>query len=989
MTIEELQVLFTVQTSQVKQAVNNIKQEFKGLENSTKKTTKNMEKSFDQAGNNIAKTMSGAMKKISSIIAVAGIGKVLKDSIMKGMEAIESESLVETVFGNQVDDIRAWSTELQNTLGLNGFAVRKNTAMLYNMTKSMGLTESEAMNLSKSMTLLAEDVASFYNLSSEEAFNKIRAGLTGETEPLKQIGVLVDENTVKMTAYQNGIASVGSELTNSQKVMARQIAIENQLSTASGDLARTIQSPANQLRIFRGQLELLAINLGQAFMPIVQVVLPILNNLVKGLNKVISAFATFMKALFGMEMSVGGTASAGARAIGDMARSVEGAESNAGGMARNLGRAGQEAKKLKGFLAGFDELNTTTREEVGGGSGGSGGGDIGGGVGGIEIETPSIDFTQTDSALEQIPQKFQDMADKVKGVLENFFEPIITAWDNVKDRLIEQVKKAWENVKAIFSNAKETIKGIWNNGGSDIFQNIIETILLIGTIAGRVFNETLVPIIQGFIDLLNPEESKWASLTVGAIEGITDAIKGLVEYLAGDGFYWVDLFVKSFLTFKAVTFVTEMALTIKTIYDVIKAFIVGIGVKATDLAMTGAIIGLYVKDFIIAIAGAVKSLGAMAIAGLTATVSIFGLTLPIWAVVLAITGLIAIIVLCVKHWDDIKEAGAKAWEKIKEAWNKSAEWFKEKFDKIKQSAIEFIEKVKEKFTEWWNKIVQLFGNVKEWFVERWEAIKTTVIDLVDTAKNKFAEWWNKIVELFGNIKTWFTDRWNNIKNGVADLVNNGKAKFSDWWNNIKNIFANIGGWFSEKWNSIKTGIDNLKTNIGTIAQNMWTNLTTPFKNAYTWFKSNVVDKISQAFSGVVNTVKGAFNSVIRSVNWAISCINNAMTFTLPDWIPLVGGKGFTMNIPRIPELARGGIVDERTLFYAGERGKEAVLPLENNTGWLDIIADKISNNMGQTTGGKTPLEVTINLGGNKLGKYMIDNINDLQRQAGKQLIDIY
>ena len=989
MTIEELQVLFTVQTSQVKQAVNSIKQEFKGLENSTKKTTKNMEKSFDQAGNNIAKTMSGAMKKVSSIIAVAGIGKALKDSITKGMEAIESESLVETVFGNQVDDIRAWSTELQNTLGLNGFAVRKNTAMLFNMTKSMGLTESEAMNLSKSMTLLAEDVASFYNLSSEEAFNKIRAGLTGETEPLKQIGVLVDENTVKMTAYQNGIASVGSELTNSQKVMARQIAIENQLSTASGDLARTIQSPANQLRIFRGQLELLAINLGQAFMPIVQVVLPILNNLVKGLNKVISAFATFMKALFGMEMSIGGTASSGARAVGDMARSVEGATTGTGAMARNLGRAGQEAKKLKGFLAGFDELNTTTREEVGGGSGGSGGGDIGGGVGGIEIETPSIDFTQTESALEQIPQKFQDMADKVKGILESFFEPIITAWNNVKDRLIEQVQKAWDNVKKIFKNAKETIKGIWQNGGSDIFGNIMETIFEIGVIAGRVFNETLVPIIQGFIDLLNPEESPWASATVGAIEGITEAIKGLVEYLAGDGFYWVDLFVKTFLTFKAVNFVLSVAEMIGATYDLVKAFIVGIGIKATDLFMTGQIIGLYVKDFVLAVVGAINSLGGLALAGLTATVSIFGLTVPIWAVILAITGLIAIIVLCIKHWDDIKEAGAKAWEWIKQAWENSADWFKEKFDRIKEKAIELVEKAKEKFAEWWNKIVELFGRVREWFAERWDGVKNSVVNLVETAKNKFTEWWNKVRELFINIGGWFAERWNTITNGISNLVNNGRNRFTELWNGIKNIFANVGGWFNEKWNSIRTGIDNLKTNIGTIARNMWNNLTSPFTSAYSWFKTNVVDKISQAFNGVVNTVKGAFNSVIRSVNWAISCINNAMNFSIPSWVPIVGGRSFGLNIPRIPELARGGIVDERTLFYAGERGKEAVLPLENNTGWLDIIADKISNNMGQTSSGKMPMEVTINLGGNKLGKYMIDNINDLQRQAGRQLIDIY
>ena len=989
MTLEELQILFTVQTKQVREAVSDIKKEFKGLETSTKKTTKNMEKSFKSAGDSISKTVSGVVSKITKGIALAGIGNIIKNSIEKGMEAIESESLVETVFGGMTDEIRAWSTELQNTLGLNGYAIRNNTAMLYNMTKSMGLTSDEALDLSKSMTLLAEDVASFYNMSSEEAFTKIRSGLTGEAEPLKQIGVLVDENTVKLTAYKYGIASTGAELTNSQKVMARQMAIQEQLATASGDLARTISSPANQLRIFRGQLELLAINLGQAFMPIVQVVLPILNSFMKALNNVIQAFATFMSALFGVQMSIGSTATSAASSVGAMTRTIGGAADFTEDMASNLGRAGTEAKKLKGFLAGFDELNTTSRESDSGLSGSDGTGS-GSDVGGVsDIETPSIDLTQTESAMDKIPERIQAMADKVKKIVSSIFEPILEAWEKVGPKLINEVKKAWDNIKDIFDNAKETIKGIWENGGSDIFGNIVEIILNIGVIAGRVFNETLVPIIQGFIDMLNPEENPWAAGFVGAIEEVTEKVKELVEYLAGDGFYWVDWFVKAFLTFKAVNFVIEVGKMIASLVGLVAGFVATAVAKAIDIGLTFIIIGMYAKDFVLAIWGACVHLYELAVAGLMASVSMFGLTIPVWAVILVIGLLIAIIVLCVKHWDEIKEAGAKAWDWIKEKWSDCADWFKEKWDKIKESTAEMIENVKNKFREWKDKIVELFGNIKEWFVDRWNGVKSTVVDFIETAKNKFTEWWNKIKELFGNVKEWFVEKWNGVKSSVDNLVSNGKAKFSEWWESIKRTFSNIKEWFSEKWNGIKTGFDNLKNNVTNIAKNMWTNLTTPFKNAYSWFKTNVADKITQAFNGVVGTVKSVFNSVIRSVNWAISRINSAMTFTLPDWIPLVGGKGFTMNIPRIPELARGGIVDERTLFYAGERGKEAVLPLENNTGWLDIIANKISNNMGKTTSGATPLELTINLGGQKLGKYVIDNINTLQRQAGKQLIDIY
>ena len=245
MTIEELEIVIEAQTREFNQQIANVTNQVSNMEKRVNKSLGNIKNIFGRVG---------------KWIAALGIGKVIKDSIITAMDSIESDSMFDTVFGSLSNDVRRWSEELQNTLGLNGYAIRENVATLYNMTQSMGLASSEALNLSKDMTLLAEDMASFYNISSEEAFTKIRTGLTGETEPLKALGILVDDATIKQYAYANGIAKTGSELSNTEKVMARYIAIQQQTATASGDLARTLNSPANQLRVLQNNLNLLKKN---------------------------------------------------------------------------------------------------------------------------------------------------------------------------------------------------------------------------------------------------------------------------------------------------------------------------------------------------------------------------------------------------------------------------------------------------------------------------------------------------------------------------------------------------------------------------------------------------------------------------------------------------------------------------------------------------------------------------------------------------------
>lgn len=358
--------------------------DFSGLGKETRRAQKNLNKFRDN--------VNSTMRSIRNIIITVGIGKLIKDSISAGMDAIESESLFEVSMGNMTSSARAWSEELQKTLGLNAYEIRKNVGVLYNMTTSMGLTRDAAYKLSTEMTELAYDMASFYNIDAEEAFTKLRAGITGETEPLKRLGILIDEATIKQVAYRNGIATVGKELTQQQKVQARYIAIIEQTANAQGDLARTIDSPTNQLRLLTTRLKLVQINIGMAFMPIAKVVLPILNQFAATLITVTNTIAQFMQALFGKDSQQQAQATATqASAVSD------------------LGNAYKTAgKQAKGALAGFDEINSLADS-----SGSGSGADILGGS--AELEAQGGLFGGLSEATMEVSAKVKEMTDKVKA----------------------------------------------------------------------------------------------------------------------------------------------------------------------------------------------------------------------------------------------------------------------------------------------------------------------------------------------------------------------------------------------------------------------------------------------------------------------------------------------------------------------------------------------------------------------------------------------
>jgi len=220
-------------------------------------------------------------------------------------EAVESENLFAESMGSMANKARAWSEELSKSLGLNAYNVRKTVGTYNVMLASMGMSEQAAYDMATSLTKLSYDMASFYNLSNEDAMAKLQSGISGEVEPLKRLGIVVNETAVKTYALNNGLIKQGQEMTDTQKVIARYMTIMEMTKKAQGDLARTLDSPSNQLRMLKERMSMLGIEIGQKLIPIMQRLMSFANGLLNAWNNLNPATQDTILAVIGVTAAIG------------------------------------------------------------------------------------------------------------------------------------------------------------------------------------------------------------------------------------------------------------------------------------------------------------------------------------------------------------------------------------------------------------------------------------------------------------------------------------------------------------------------------------------------------------------------------------------------------------------------------------------------------------------------------------------------------------
>lgn len=465
-----------------------------------------------------------AAKISAAYIGLKSITSVIAGWITASNSYIENLNLFNVSMGQYAEEARNYAEQVGEVMGINPGEWMRNQGVFMTITEGFGVASDRAYTMSKNLTQLTYDLASFVNISTSDAFQKLESGISGELEPLRRLGYDLSVARLQQEAYNLGIEKSVTAMTQAEKAELRYYAIMTQVTNAQGDMARTLEAPANQLRILQAQVERATRALGNLFLPILKAILPYAIALAKAIRMVAEIIAGF----FGVSIP---EFDMGTDAIGGVA-------SGAGEAADGLGDASKKAKELKNALLGIDELNVISPpEDSSGGAGGAGG--IGGG-GGLGFELPTYDFI-ADAVNEQVDKimaKIQPFLDWVRENIDEILAGVLA---------VGAAFLAWRIAKGVqdFLRWLSTMKG-FNITGSiafkiaglglflDAWNTMKEAIQDIMANGPNFTNVT--KLISGFAEALGAAfllfgniKMAGAMLVISGLTGIVSAISDMVN----------------------------------------------------------------------------------------------------------------------------------------------------------------------------------------------------------------------------------------------------------------------------------------------------------------------------------------------------------------------------------------------------------------------------------------------------------------------------
>lgn len=373
-----------------------------------------MKKATGVSNNMTAQTeaLGSSLKNLfSQAVVIAIIQKantLLESAITNYSKYTEDINLFAVAMGNAADSGGRFAQKMENVLGIDSGELMRNMAVFQNLTTSFGMPSDKAYILSQNLTQLGYDMASFFNLRTEDSFQKLQAAISGELEPIRRLGVDISNARLQQELYNLGINKSINSLSQADKAQLRYIAIMKQTTNAQTDMGRTLNSPANQMRILKAQIDLLGRSLGAVLIPAINAILPPLIAFIQVVRMAISAIAS----LFGHTI----------HQWGDFQSSgVSAAQGVSSGLDDVGGSASSAAKAVHDLIGGFDELNKAPDQSSGGG-GGSGGG--GSGLGDIGLPSYDMFANLANSKVTKWVEKLQKAFENIKKVLEPFM-PLI------------------------------------------------------------------------------------------------------------------------------------------------------------------------------------------------------------------------------------------------------------------------------------------------------------------------------------------------------------------------------------------------------------------------------------------------------------------------------------------------------------------------------------------------------------------------------------
>ena len=984
-------------------------------------------------------------KMLAGAFAVKGLTSFAKDCIELGSNLTEVQNVVDVVFPTMNKKVNEFAQNAASTFGLSETMAKKFTGTFGAMANAFGFSEKESYKMSTALTGLAGDVASFYNISQDEAFTKLKSVFSGETETLKDLGIVMTQTALDQYALANGFGKTTSAMTEQEKVALRYAFVQQQLQNATGDFSRTSDQWANQIRILSLQFDSLKASIGQGlinlFLPIVKVI-----NLVLGkLMTLANAFKSFTAMIMGKKTSgVSASLDKTATSAGKVSNSLNNATSSANKLNKSTKKVGdtakKTAKKISGLM-GFDQINKLTETKGSSGSKSSapssGTGSAGSGASGSTVDMGSL------------PKGEDEKATKLgKG------------YDNLR-KAIDKLRVAFSAFSKVAIGA---FKWIWKNMlvplGKWTMQKLAPKLIELLAAALNVLTavcKALQPLWQWAWDhLFKPLANFVGDAIIGFLDLLVKGLNGLANWINKHqgAVQNIAIVIASFFgAFKLVSFVTAV---IPIMAKVATAF----GTFRKVVTFLGGPLKAIISVF--------KNLPL-----------IFSLiTGPVGIAVAVIGGLIAAGLLLWKNWDKIKKSKfAKFLSGIVTSFKNLLKWvkknvhpikaFKKLWEGIKNKKAKLEAEVKEKvkgalasLKESWesvkDKAASLVAEAKEKadgaianLKEGWDSIQdkaATLVAKVEGALDTAKDWWSDVkqkaaekvagvvAKVQGALDT-ARDWWSNVKEKAKEKIGDIAAKVQgaldtarDWWSGVKQkaaekvegIEAKVKGALEtakDWWSGVKSGIiskigDIKKTVVATYTaiktkafdsvRNVFNSLKdkpVTLKDKIKNLASKGISKVSKAWNYLrtkasttlvakfkdvfTRPLKAAWNGIAGTINGAIGVINK---------IPGVNIKG------RVPKLAQGGYVKKNTpqLAMIGDNRHqgEVVAPEDKMIAMAKKAAelsggsskdDQIIRLLMELINAVKSIDTDVYLDGKKITKTVNDN-NNADIRAGKRPI---
>lgn len=440
---------------------------------------------------------TSALTKLAKLAATAfAVDKIIdfsKQAIQLGSDVAEVQNVVDVAFGDMSSAVDEFAQNAITNFGMSELAAKRTASTYMAMASNMGLSQAEAAEMSLTLTGLTGDVASFYNISQELADIKLKSVFTGETETLKDLGIVMTQANLEAFALSQGITKSISAMSQAELVTLRYNFVLDQLSLASGDFIRTQDSWANQTRILSMQWEQFMSIIGQALIQVLLPVIKTLNSIVSALIDMANAFNAAITAIFGganteitqTQENVGGVSSG----IGD-------AVDNQNALTDATKETNKEQKKS---IASFDEINKLTGNSASG-SGGGAGGTAGGGL--SKIET----ITSNDIVESAAESKILSLIERLKNAFKPLEDSFNAAFANISagaNRLFAVFQNMWNDIKSLGPPLYD-----WFNNEFMDFLN--QFILTAGNVVGGLLDSAAMVLSDIWNIVIFPTLTKWA-----------------------------------------------------------------------------------------------------------------------------------------------------------------------------------------------------------------------------------------------------------------------------------------------------------------------------------------------------------------------------------------------------------------------------------------------------------------------------------------------